>query len=195
MTIRHARFVQDAAPPGLSTELTRVDEIAELLAAHLEKRRSEIDRVHVHGAASSEVQIIVSELFQVEIGFGEEVVISPTDGLVTRARPDFYYDLGERRGIIAEVERGGTTTNNHDLKDFWKAHISPIAQHLFLIVPMANWNGNGVPRERPFLRVVQRIGAFFGDPRREVDVISAHIFGYGSETLNSPTPSSSPTRQ
>ena len=24
-----------------------------------------------------------------------------------------------------------------------------------------------------------RIQAFFGDPRREVDVLSAHIFGYG----------------
>jgi hypothetical protein len=79
---------------------------------------------------------------------------------------------------IAEVERGGTTNNNHALKDMWKAHLAPDAHHLFLIVPMINWKENGSPRERPFTRVASRIGAFFGDPRREVDVLSAHIFGY-----------------
>ncbi|MHA7132729.1 hypothetical protein [Oerskovia turbata] len=168
---------------NVGEELSQVDDIAHLLFSHLEQRRHEIDLVHVHGAASSAVQSIVSELLTTSIGFGEEVVITPEDGLVTRARPDFYYRLGPGRGIIAEVERGGTTTNNHDLKDFWKAHISPTAQHLFLIVPMANWNGVGGAREKPYARVTQRVGAFFGDPRREVDVVSAHIFGYGSETL------------
>src|SRR5665647_1198680 len=41
---------------------------------------------------------------------------------------------------------------------------------------------NGAARQRPFHRVSGRIAAFFGDPRREVDVLSAHVFGYGSET-------------
>lgn len=68
---------------------------------------------------------------------------------------------------------------NHDLKDFWKTHIAPDAQHLFLIVPHANWNLAGTAREKPFARVVRRLSAFFGDARREVDVLSAHIFGYG----------------
>ena len=77
------------------------------------------------------------------------------------------------------MERGGTTTNNHDLKDFWKTHIAQNAQHLFLIVPMANWNEAGAARERPFHRVCLRLGAFFGDSRREVDVDSLHVFGYG----------------
>lgn len=27
--------------------------------------------------------------------------------------------------------------------------------------------------------MLDRIGAFFGDPRREVDVLWAHVFGYG----------------
>jgi hypothetical protein len=45
------------------------------------------------------------------------VGLTPQDGLVTRARPDFYYRLSDCRGILSEVERGGTTTNNHDLKD------------------------------------------------------------------------------
>ncbi|HEX8002914.1 MAG TPA: hypothetical protein VF519_09505 [Mycobacteriales bacterium] len=79
--------------------------------------------------------------------------------------------------MLAEVERGGTTTNNHDLKDFWKAHVSP-AQHLFLVVPNANWNEAQAAREHPFQRVRLRLRTFFGDPRREVDVLSVHAFGY-----------------
>ena len=47
---------------------------------------------------------------------------------------------------------------------------------------MANWKENGAARERPFHQVSGRIAAFFGDPRREVDVLSAHVFRYGSET-------------
>ena len=83
--------------------------------------------------------------------------------------------------MLAEVERGGTTTNNHDLKDFWKAHIAPDAHHLFLIVPHSNWKRDGTGREKPFKHVCRRLRAFFGDPRREVDVVSVHIFGYGRE--------------
>ena len=107
---------------------------------------------------------------------------------MTRARPDFYYPLDEGRGIIAEIERGGTTTNNHDLKDFWKTHIAKDAHHLFLDVPMANWNEAGKARERPYTKVVRRLQAFFGDERREVDVLSAHVFGYGSEVLATTVP-------
>jgi hypothetical protein len=39
-------------------------------------------------------------------------------------------------------------------------------------------NELGAVRERPFVKVVRRMGAFFGDPRREVDVLSVHVFGY-----------------
>ena len=69
-------------------------------------------------------------------------------------------------------------TNNHDLKDLWKTHIASDAQHLFLVVPIANVRADGTAREKPYARVVNRIGAFFGDPRREVDIVSAHVFGY-----------------
>ncbi|ROS31339.1 hypothetical protein [Cellulomonas sp. PhB150] len=181
MTGRHHRFARRDTTPAELAELAVVDRLAEQLAAHLALRTADIDLVHIHGAGSSRVQAIVSELLHDELGFREEVVITPQDGLVTRARPDFFYRLGPDRGILAEVERGGTTTNNHDLKDFWKAHISPDAQHLFLVVPMANWNERGTARERPYARVVSRMGAFFGEPRREVDVLSAHVFGYGSQ--------------
>jgi hypothetical protein len=48
----------------------------------------------------------------------------------------------------------------------------------FLVVPEELKNAAGLVRERPFPKVVRRVGAFFGDPRREVDVLSAHVFGY-----------------
>ncbi|WP_236121991.1 hypothetical protein [Cellulomonas palmilytica] len=161
-------------------EIAVVDEMAQRLVAHLEAERPAIDVVHVHRASSAAVQHVVGDLLR-EIGFAEEVVLVPQDGFVTRARPDFIYALSPGRGIIAEVERGGTTTNNHDLKDFWKVHIAQNAQHLFLVVPTANWNEAGQARERPFARVARRLAAFFGEPRREVDVLSAHVFGYGSD--------------
>jgi hypothetical protein len=161
-------------------EQDRVDALAQSLLSHLDARDDAITAVHVHGAASSAVQAIVSELLRSSLGFGEEVVIPPQLGFITAARPDFYFGLGVGRGVIAEVERGGTTTNNHDLKDLWKAHIAPHAHHLFLVVPNTNWSGSGAPREKPFPLVARRLSAFFGDPRREIDVQSAHVFGYGA---------------
>lgn len=169
----------DPSGPELA-EIARVDELAQRLMTHIEESAPEIDLVHVHGAASAVVQDVIGHLLE-DVGFGSEIVLTPQDGFVTRARPDFVYRMPGDRGIIAEVERGGTTTNNHDLKDFWKAHIARDAHHLFLIVPLVNWNAHGAVRERPFARVVHRLAAFFGDPRREVDVLSAHIFGYGSD--------------
>lgn len=153
--------------------------LAEELRTALEREGAAIDAAHVHGASSASVQLIVSSILKDRLGFDEEVLLTPEDGIVSRPRPDFYYRIGPGRGVIAEVERGGTVTNNHDLKDIWKTHIAHDAQHLFLVVPNSNWRESGLPRERPFLRVVQRMSAFFGDPRREIDVLSCHVFGYG----------------
>lgn len=179
MSVQRSRFVRSTLSATEEAELRVVDALALELERHLKSKSADIATAHVHGAASSAIQAIVSHLLRSELGFDEEVVLTPTDGFVTAARPDFIYRLGERRGILAEVERGGTVNNNHDLKDLWKAHIAPDAQHLFLIVPNANWTNDGSPRERPFKRVTNRLAAFFGDPRREVDVVSLHIFGYG----------------
>ncbi len=161
-----------------------MDELAAALRDHLGKTARAIADVHVHRAPSSAVQGIVAELLRQQLGFREEIVLTPEFGLVTSARPDFFFALSAGRGILAEVERGGTTLNNHDLKDMWKAHIAPDAQHLFLVVPHANWAQSGQAREKPFLRVCRRLGAFFGDARREVDVLSLHVFGYGSASLD-----------
>ena len=159
-------------------ELVEVDRLAGLLALHIDQTLQTLAALHIHGASSKAIQDHFAALLICELGFEEEVVLTPQDGLVTRARPDFFYRFSEGRGILAEVERGGTTTNNHDLKDLWKAHVSPDSQHLFLIVPNNNWRADGKSREKPFPLVARRLGAFFGDPRREIDVLSVHVFGY-----------------
>jgi hypothetical protein len=179
MEISQQRFVRSVLTSAEVGELERVDALADSLGQHLRANEHAIDAVHVHRAQSSAVQLIVASLLKDQLGFDEEVVLAPSEGFVTHARPDFIYELAPGRGVIAEVERGGTTTNNHDLKDLWKTHIAPNAQHLFLIVPNANWNEAGAARERPFARVLGRLGSFFGDPRREIDVVSLHVFGYG----------------
>ena len=161
-----------------AAELELVDSLAATLRAHIDATADTIAALHVHGASSKAIQDHFSILLRTELGFDEEVVLTPQDGLVTQARPDFFYRFDSQRGILAEVERGGTTTNNHDLKDLWKAHVSPDAQHLFLIVPNNNWRADGQPREKPFPLVARRLGAFFGDPRREIDVVSVNVFGY-----------------
>ena len=167
-----------------TVSLEKAKELATTLRSELDLRERDIDIAHIHGASSSAIQRVVSEVLTEKLRFREEVILTPQHGFVTQARPDFYFALPDGHGIIAEVERGGTVTNNHDLKDLWKAHIAPDAQHLFLVVPISNWSRDGRPRERPFLRVTHRLRAFFGDPRREVDVISCHIFGYGRATLD-----------
>ena len=178
--VGYARFVRSDVLPG-DPEQRVVDDLASSLLAHLRRSAVAVDAVHVYGARSSAIQSIVSQLLTEHLGFAEEVVLTPQDGLVTQSRPDFFYRLAPGRGILAEVERGGTTNNNHDLKDVWKAHVSPDAQHLFLVVPNTNWKASGEPRERPFHRVVGRVQALFGEARREVDIRSAHVFGYGRE--------------
>jgi len=174
----YARHVRSTLTPDDEAEMLLVDELAQGLLAHVYETSSEIALLHVHGASSSAVQTHFSRLLKAQLGFEEEVVLTPQEGLVTRVRPDFFFRLREGRGILAEVERGGTTTNNHDLKDLWKTHVAVDAQHLFLMVPNNNWRSDGSPREKPFPLVARRLSAFFGDRRREIDVVSVHVFGY-----------------
>ena len=46
-----------------------------------------------------------------------------------------------------------------------------------------------VDERKPFVRVVHRFQSFFGDPRREVDVASCHVFGYGGTQMWTAAPS------
>lgn len=174
----YRRHAKATIPPEHAVEVGVVDRLAVRLTEHIAATSNEIAVIHTHGAKSKLIQDHFSLLLRAQLAFSEEVVLTPQTGFVTQARPDFFFRLGPGRGIIAEVERGGTTTNNHDLKDLWKAHVAPDAHHLFLIVPRNNWKADGSARERPFQLVARRLGAFFGDPRREIDVLTAHVFAY-----------------
>ena len=176
---KYVRFVRNNLTESERAEIHVVDRIAEKLTEHLQEQQTQIAQVHVWGVQSKAVQDIVALLLQERLDFEQEYVLTPEEGLVVKPRPDFYRGLSPGRGILAEVERGGTTTNNHDLKDMWKAHLAVVAQHLFLIVPLVNYKKSGEDRDRPFSKVAQRLAIFFGDARREVDVVSLHIFGYG----------------
>lgn len=179
MPIEYHHFHKSSALEHHLVVMDEVSGLAARLRSELEARADEIDAAHIHGASSASVQVIVSTILKDALAFEEEYVLLPENGLVSRPRPDFFYELASGGGVIAEVERGGTVTNNHDLKDIWKAHVSGKVQHLFLIVPNSNWKASGLPRERPYVRVRDRMGAFFGDERREIDVLSCHVFGYG----------------
>jgi hypothetical protein len=57
--------------------------------------------------------------------------------------PEFYCRVA-RSGIIAEVERGKTITNNNmDLLDIWKTHLCSEATFLLPIVQMDRKSENG----------------------------------------------------
>lgn len=178
----YTRFARAEVSTTEEEELRTVDELARRLSHFLADEASSISSAHVHGAGSADIQSIVARLLTQELEFGQEIVLTAETGYTTSVRPDFFYPLSAGRGVLAEVERGGTTTNNHDLKDFWKTHLAPDAHHLFLVVPISNWSASGRPRERPFRLVSRRLAAFFGDSRREVDVLSTHVFGYGELT-------------
>ena len=96
MGVRYERFVRSGTTPDEVTEVETVDRIAGLLRAHLESEEARIDIAHVHGAQSSVIQEILWELLR-RSGFDTEVVITPEDGFVTRARPDFFFRLGPER--------------------------------------------------------------------------------------------------
>ncbi|MBM6401235.1 hypothetical protein [Phycicoccus sonneratiae] len=143
MGIEYRRLQRSVLEDRHAESLAAVDRLADELRRALEAESVAIDVAHVHGASSAAVQSIVSSILKDRLGFREEQLLSPDDGLVSKPRPDFFHRLGPGQGVIAEVERGGTVTNNHDLKDIWKEDIAADVQHLFLIVPNSNWRRTG----------------------------------------------------
>ena len=91
----YARHVKAEIPPARAAELAAVDVMAERLLAHIVATAGEIASLHVHGAQSRSIQDHFAKLLKHELGFGEEVVLTPQSGLVTHARPDFFFDIGQ----------------------------------------------------------------------------------------------------
>jgi hypothetical protein len=153
---------------------------AEQLAHTLETRmssellRSNIEAVHRLGGTSHEVQALLRSDLEA-LGFENERKGLFATLPVPALRPDFYRRLG-RSGIVAEVERGKTITNNMDLLDLWKCHLCAEADFLFLIVPMSRVSERGGVI-KAFDQATRRLATFF-EPRSYVNVEAVFVFGY-----------------
>jgi hypothetical protein len=158
-------------------EARDVESLARLLLSALgeEPARSGLVAANQPSASSHAVQRVILPA-ATELGF-----ISEERGLfqgsVRGLRPDFYRKVGDSSGILLEVERGKTTTNNMDLLDFWKCHLCEQAHYLFLFVPcqLKHSEGSGIKRE--FENVRRRLGAFFL-PGNATNVRGLFLFGY-----------------
>src|SRR3954453_5182713 len=137
MPINHASFSVGSPTPTQAAEIAGVEGIASALLGELRRVSDEIDRIHRFRAKSDDIQVVFFAWLRENYRVSIETTEGFEDTTTRRNRPDAQIWLnghGTRR-VLVEVERGGTVTNGHDLKDMWKAHLSPLVQHLFLVVP------------------------------------------------------------
>ena len=167
-------FVQESI--SVTSEWLEVEAIARLLRESLARTETAqlIEQANQPTKSSAEVQ----EVFRIAaegLGFQSE-----RNGLfqdsVAGLRPDFYRPIGQT-GIIIEVERGKTTTNNMDLLDFWKCHICANASYLFLFVPQVLRHSPGGRPKHEFKSVERRLSHFF-TPENYSNVLGLCLFGY-----------------
>jgi hypothetical protein len=154
----------------------RANRKAEELRLYLEQPdiQQQIRERHVLHASSAAIQEVILTK-AVELGFENEKKGLFANSKVPGLTPDYYCRLSDT-GILLEVERGKTTTNNMDLLDLWKCHICEQAAYLFLLVPQARPSANGTVL-RHFQYVQKRLGVFF-EPKNYVNVNAVHLFGY-----------------
>lgn len=175
MTVFVTRLMQETFEG--SSEVERVDEVANSLLDHLNSPEAQglILAANLPGQSSALIQATFLPA-ATELGFSSE-----TKGLFagyesSALGPDYYLPVGDT-GILMEVERGKTTTNNMDLLDFWKCHLCAHANYLFLLVPQALRHNPTMTPKKEYVSVVKRLSAFFV-PRNYTNVRGAHIFGY-----------------
>ncbi|MGO4255687.1 hypothetical protein [Marmoricola sp. RAF53] len=160
-----------------SEEYRRVKQLSDDLFAHLltPAAGALIAQANMPGTSSAHVQATF-EPFATRLGFSSEKK-GLFDGYPNKAlRPDYFLPI-EGNGILLEVERGKTTTNNMDLLDLWKCHICEHADYLFLLVPQELRHNPTMSPKREYMAVVKRLGSFFMDGNY-TNVKAAHIFGY-----------------
>jgi hypothetical protein len=151
-------------------------DISDKLLAHLntEEALQLMLAANLPGMSSAQVQDAFLP-FATELGFTSEA-----KGLFleyeNKLRPDYFRSVGAS-GILLEVERGKTTTNNMDLLDFWKCHLCRHADYLFLMVPQALKHNDSMTPKREYNSVVKRLETFFR-PGNTTNVRAVHIFGY-----------------
>lgn len=157
-------------------EWTAVDRIARSLLADLNKPET-LERIRAANRPRGASQLVQDAFGPAAKALGFE---SEKTGLFANSipglRPDYFLPL-EGTGILLEVERGKTTTNNMDLLDFWKCHISDVAHYLFLMVPRELKHNEKMSPKREFQTVARRLAQFF-EPERYTNVRGLCLYGY-----------------
>ena len=175
MTVEVVKFVQE--PYRASAEWQDVDKVADLLLVELnhEETYKCIVEANCPGGSSAKVQAAF-RVAATTLGFQSEkkgLFAESIKGL----RPDYFMAIGPADGILLEVERGKTTTNNMDLLDFWKCHLCVKAHYLFLLVPKALKHNERMSPKKEFRSVERRLKPFFTEGYY-TNVRGLVLFGY-----------------
>ncbi|QGG41853.1 hypothetical protein [Aeromicrobium yanjiei] len=175
MPTLRTEYVQDEFVA--SAEYQRVHDISDKLLEHLNEpaARELLVAANMPGTSSAMVQNSFGR-FSADLGFVDEAKGLFAEYPNKALRPDFFLRLGDT-GILMEVERGKTTTNNMDLLDMWKCHLCVHAHYLFLMVPQALMHNASMSPKKEYNYVVKRLESFFVKGNH-TNVRAVHIFGY-----------------
>ena len=148
--------------------------IARKLDSYLREKDTikKISAVNHKGVHSQKIQEIINIFAVPKLGFNSEKKGLFKKYQNKKLRPDLYKKVG-KSGIILEVEKGKTITNNMDLLDLWKCHICAEAKYLFLIVP----SRDKAKRLNTYSNVCKRMSSFFiKENYLNIDILV--VFGY-----------------
>ena len=165
------------AGPSYEQELREVRSVAQRLLAHMNQPEvaALLAAANQPKRHSRDVQDVILPVAK-ELGFLDESKglfgTLKTPGL----RPDYFKPMGAT-GILLEVERGKTITNNMDLLDFWKCHLCERAHYLFLVVPSQLKHHEDDSPANAYRYVMTRLSTFF-EPRNATNVRGLFVFGY-----------------
>lgn len=164
------------SPAAPRKEWSLIEALAQQLLARLNAPATfeRLSAANRPGSSSAGVQAACKAEAEA-IGFVSERTGLFADS-VAGLRPDYYLRVGDV-GVILEVERGKTTTNNMDLLDFWKCHICPTANYLFLLVPQELRHNESMAPKREYESVKRRLQQFF-EPGNYTNVRGLCLFGY-----------------
>ena len=77
----YQRWVRSSLTDSELAELELVDGLAATLGRHLDETLDDVKRLHIHGAQSKSLQDHFATILLEELGFEEEVVLTPQDRL------------------------------------------------------------------------------------------------------------------
>ena len=170
--MKYYEFYQESKEPEFFLAQDIVKEIFEHMRSPVISKM--LTKTHQVNAKSHEIQDIILPKCT-ELGMSSEKKGLFSNYATAQLRPDYYIPLNST-GLIMEVERGKTTTNNMDLLDIWKCHICEQADYLLMVVPVIRQTYSG-GKVKIYEHVVKRISSFF-IKKNYVNVKGCFIIGY-----------------